>query len=62
VLTGEAGDDFYFTEPPIRVFMALFGALARVGRMLGYEASSPKHSDRSKLRLVIRLVRCCWCL
>ena len=45
VLAGEAGDDFYFTEPPMRVIMALFRALAPVGRMLDYGPSSPKYSD-----------------
>ena len=38
VLMDETEGDFYFTSKPMRVSAKLFGKLAPVGRLLGYEA------------------------
>jgi quercetin dioxygenase-like cupin family protein len=47
MLANEAKDDFYLTavpRPVRRAFSALLGALAYVGRRLGYEAHPPRYS------------------
>lgn len=46
VLTDETEGDFYFTSTPARVSMKLFGKLAPVGRMLGYEVLGARNGQR----------------
>ena len=44
VLVNEHWDEGYLTKPPLLVQKVLFGALAPVGRLLGYKAHYPKYS------------------
>jgi quercetin dioxygenase-like cupin family protein len=44
VLFNEHFKEGYLTKPPLLVQKALFGALAPVGRLLGYSAHYPKYS------------------
>ncbi len=44
VLFDEHWDEGYLTKPPLFVQKVMFGALAPVGRLLGYKAHYPKYS------------------
>ncbi len=44
VLVNEHWNEGYLTKPPLLVQKVLFGALAPVGRLLGYKAHYPKYS------------------
>ncbi len=44
VLINEHWNEGYLTKPPLLVQKVLFGALAPVGRLLGYKAHYPKYS------------------
>src|SRR5215204_1992786 len=47
VLLDEIKEDFYFTGAPLRVLMAVFVALAPVGRLLGYGAGYREDDDQA---------------
>jgi quercetin dioxygenase-like cupin family protein len=47
VLLDEIKEDFYFTEAPMRALMAVFLALAPVGRLLGYGTSYQEEGDQA---------------
>jgi quercetin dioxygenase-like cupin family protein len=42
----EFSDVLYFTRPPLWVQRLLFGALARIARVLGYRGSYPEYLER----------------
>jgi quercetin dioxygenase-like cupin family protein len=42
----EYSDVLYFTRPPLWVQRLLFGALARIARVLGYRGSYPEYLER----------------
>ena len=44
VLVNEHWNEGYLTKPPLLVQKVMFGALAPVGRLLGYKAHYPKYS------------------
>jgi hypothetical protein len=43
-LINEHWNEAYLTKPPLLVQKVMFGALAPVGRLLGYKAHYPKYS------------------
>jgi hypothetical protein len=43
-LVNEHWNEGYLTKPPLLVQKVMFGALAPVGRLLGYKAHYPKYS------------------
>ena len=45
VLINEHWNEGYLTKPPLLVQKVMFGALAPVGRLLGYKAHYPKYSS-----------------
>ncbi len=47
VLLDEIKEDFYFTGAPLRALMAVFVALAPVGRLLGYGAGHGEDDDQA---------------
>jgi quercetin dioxygenase-like cupin family protein len=47
VLLAEIKEDFYFTGAPLRVLMAVFVALAPVGRLLGYGTGYREDDDQA---------------
>ena len=60
ILLDEAGGEFYPTGVPASAwsaFLMLVAALARVGKLLGYEAHSPvRHPTRVRSRAAVVLV------
>jgi quercetin dioxygenase-like cupin family protein len=46
ILMDEVKDDFYFTGAPMRTLMAVFVALAPVGRLFGYGTGYPEDRGR----------------
>ena len=46
ILLDDTKDDYYFTGAPIRALMAVFLALAPVGRLLGYGSGYEEDGDR----------------
>ena len=52
VTTLEFGDVVRFTTPPWRVQRLLFGALAPVARMLGYQGCNPEYLERKPSEIV----------
>jgi len=47
VLLDEIKEDFYFTGAPLRALMAVFVALAPVGRLLGYGPGYREDDDQA---------------
>jgi quercetin dioxygenase-like cupin family protein len=52
VFAREFSDVLYFTRPPVLVQRPLFGALAAIARVLGYEGSYPEYLEREPLERV----------
>jgi mannose-6-phosphate isomerase-like protein (cupin superfamily) len=52
ILLEEAGDEFYPTAIPEPVWTALISALARLGRMLGYDPRHPERGGSQGAKLV----------
>jgi len=47
VLLDEIKEDFYFTGAPLRALMAVFVALAPIGRLLGYGTGNREDADQA---------------
>lgn len=52
ILLDEAGDEFYPTGIPEPMWTALLSALARLGRLLGYDPRDPRKSNSQAMKLI----------